>query len=241
MCPESRAAGATLPWLPAVAAVLLAGCALPPAPATTPGPAPAPLVASAPVPAPMQAPTAPPAAPPAAPASSTEPAEPAQPQPVQGGQPGGVRTEGSTVAQSLLVYADRLRRMAPVDLASELTRLSEIAEAQRQPGEELQLAMALAQTRVPADLLKAQGLAQRVLGNPREEARGLYPLAGLLLARYTEQRRVEDALERQAQQLREQQRRIDQLNERLEAVRAIERSLTSRPPPANGAHRARQP
>ena len=45
-----------------------------------------------------------------------------------------------------------------------------------------------------------------------------------------EQRKLEEALDRQAQQLREQQRRIEQLNERLEAMRAIERSLNNRAP-----------
>ncbi|KQP48664.1 hypothetical protein [Pseudorhodoferax sp. Leaf274] len=223
MCPEPRAARASSSLLCALAAALLAGCAVPP-----PAPPPPPP-AAAPVPPP------PAVAPPTAP-----PAESAVPLPVQGGQPGGVRTDNSTVAQSLLLYADRVRRMAPAELAQEVTRLSDIAEAQRQPAEEMQLAITLAQTRVPADLVRAQGLAQRVLGNPREEARGLYPLAGMLVARYAEQRRVEEALDRQAQQLREQQRRIDQLSERLEAVRAIERSLTSRPPP-NGGHRAVQP
>ena len=58
------------------------------------------------------------------------------------------------------------------------------------------------------------------------------PLARLLEARLTHQRRLEEQLERQGQQLREAQRRNDQLSERLEAVRAIERSLQTRPAPA---------
>ena len=45
-----------------------------------------------------------------------------------------------------------------------------------------------------------------------------------------EQRRLEDLLDKQTQQTREVQRRLDQTNERLEALKAIERSLTSRPP-----------
>jgi len=55
-----------------------------------------------------------------------------------------------------------------------------------------------------------------------------------------EQRRVEDDRDKQVQQLRESQRRIDQLNDRIEALRAIERSF-ARPnqpaptlPPPNG-------
>ena len=58
------------------------------------------------------------------------------------------------------------------------------------------------------------------------------PLARLLEARLTHQRRLEEQLERQGQQLRDAQRRNDQLSERLEAVRAIERSLQTRPAPA---------
>jgi len=63
----------------------------------------------------------------------------------------------------------------------------------------------------------------------------LHSLARTLAARYVEQRRVEDDRDRQAQQLRDSQRRIDQLNDRIEALRAIERSFArphSAPPPA---------
>ena len=85
---------------------------------------------------------------------------------------------------------------------------------------------------------------QAIIGRPLDiSVRSSAPLAeiesaGCLLAnRLMDQRRLEDATERQAQQLRDSQRRIDQLNERLEAMRAIERSLTTRPPAAapNGA------
>ena len=56
------------------------------------------------------------------------------------------------------------------------------------------------------------------------------PLARLMANRLMEQRKLEESLVRHAQQLREQQRRIEQLNERLEAMRAIERSLNNRAP-----------
>ncbi|GAC1543257.1 MAG: hypothetical protein NVS2B4_21740 [Ramlibacter sp.] len=45
-----------------------------------------------------------------------------------------------------------------------------------------------------------------------------------MLAQLAEQKRLEDQAERQAQQLRDTQRRVDQLAERLEALRAIERA-----------------
>jgi hypothetical protein len=55
------------------------------------------------------------------------------------------------------------------------------------------------------------------------------PMARLLLARVTEQRRLEDAFNREAAQRRDQQRTLQQLNEKLEALKAIERSMTTRP------------
>ncbi len=54
-------------------------------------------------------------------------------------------------------------------------------------------------------------------------------LARLLQSRFAEQRRLEEQLDKQNQQLRDQQRRIEQLGSQLEALKAIERSLTTRP------------
>ena len=71
------------------------------------------------------------------------------------------------------------------------------------------------------DTARALGLVQRVLGNTSPAAQPLHPLARLLEARLLQQRRLEDQLDRQAQQLRDTQRRNDQLSERLEAVRAF--------------------
>lgn len=137
-----------------------------------------------------------------------------------------------------LDYADRLRAMTVPGLAQEITRLGEPGAT---PLRQLQLAMALALTRVPSDLQRAQALLQRVLENSNDEARSLHPLARLLAAQYGEQRRTEEATERQAQQLRDAQRRIEQLNDRLEAVRAIERSLSTRPAGAASAPRSPAP
>lgn len=237
MCPEPRAVRAFPALLPVLAtALLLTGCALPPAPAMPAAAAPAPAAK------PATAPVAPPPAPAPAPSvAAPAPAPALAPQvvtsPVQGGLPGAVVADSASVNVSLLAHAERVRRMAPAELAQEIARLSEIPEAQRHASDELQLALALGATRQSADLVRAQGLLQRVLGNPREDVRAMQPLAALLAARYAEQRRVEDLLDKQAQQLKEQQRRIDQLNDRLEAVRAVERSLNARPAPASNTHR----
>lgn len=173
----------------------------------TPTPMPAPVI--------IVAPPAPPAAPPA-------PVDPLPPP--------------AAPAVEVLAYADRVRALAPNDLAQEVARMGDPPEA---PGPALQQALALAQTRVPANTARAQAIVQRVLAQTSPEAQALHPLARLLaaqLALQAESRRLEEQVERQSQQLRESQRRIDVLNDRLEAVRAIERSLPSRPASApNGA------
>ncbi|MBX3610686.1 MAG: hypothetical protein KF871_12395 [Hydrogenophaga sp.] len=130
---------------------------------------------------------------------------------------------------ALLRYGERVRALTPPELTLEIASLGDPGmQAPRQ----LQLAMALMQSGQPVDTARALGLAQRVAANGAPEVTPYRPFARLLAARLMEQRRLEEALDRQAQQLRDQQRRIDQLNDRLEAMRAIERSLNNRAPAA---------
>ena len=126
----------------------------------------------------------------------------------------------------LLAYADRVRSLTTTELTQEVTRLASAPS----PAEQLQLALVLSQLRQTPELIRAQELLTRVINSSALEAQSLHPLARLLAARYGEQRRLEDQLDKQSQQLREVQRRLDQTHERLEALKAIERSLTSRPP-----------
>ena len=63
-----------------------------------------------------------------------------------------------------------------------------------------------------------------------DEAAAWAPWARLLAGRAAEQRRLEEQFDRLAQQLRDSQRRIDQLSEKLEALKAIERSLGPKRP-----------
>ncbi len=195
------------------AALGLGGCS-----ATSPHAVAAPAQEPAPAEAPVQA------------AASAAPAASA-PEALQDPAPSGAHTPSATdrVGQ-VLARTDRTLRLAPAELAREIARLGEAEDASAETP--LLLATALAQTRQPADTARALGLVQRVLSNQAEAAQALHPLARWMEARLLQQRRLEEQLERQAQQLRDAQRRNDQLNERLEAVRAIERSLTTRPGPA---------
>lgn len=140
-----------------------------------------------------------------------------------------VAPQATDAVTRMLAYADRLRRLAPAELSQEVIRLGDAAG----PTQQLKLALVLSQLHQLSELIRAQELLGRVLANADTEAQTLHPLAGLLASRYGEQRRVEEQLEKQTQQTRDMQRRLDQTNERLEALKAIERSLTSRPPAAS--------
>jgi predicted nuclease with TOPRIM domain len=143
---------------------------------------------------------------------------------------------------SLASYAERLRNLLPSELQAEIARLGTSVTPQSQ----LQLALALAQLRQVPELIRAQETVSKVLGDSSDEARALHPVAKLLAVRFNEERRLEDLLDKQNQQVKDLQRRLDQTTERLEALKAIERSLVSRPTtalpsvaPSVGGSRAR--
>lgn len=126
---------------------------------------------------------------------------------------------------AVLLFADRIRPLQGTELIQEISRLNDTSA----PSSQLRQAIALAQTRQLHDLVRAQELLQKVLNNLMPEALVLHPLVRLLATRYAEQRRVEDLFDRQGQQIKDTQRRLDQTNDKLEALKEIERSLTSRP------------
>ncbi|HSI61268.1 MAG TPA: hypothetical protein VLA16_27165 [Ideonella sp.] len=136
--------------------------------------------------------------------------------------------------RQLLVWQDGLRAMNTDALNQELARLSDAlpnGAAATAPVQAMHLALALGLSRNAGDLSRGIGLLDQVQRNTSAEAQAWYGWARLLSSRYQEQRRLEEQVERQAQQLRDGQKQRDQLNEKLDALRAIERSLT-RPPSA---------
>lgn len=196
-------------WSLLGAALLLTGCAL-----------------LQPVPAPVAPPPAPEPAPPPVVAPAPEPPPPPAPQPAP--PPDPAQAEADAASRRLLAYHERLRELSAADLGREIARLGEPAE----PAARMELALVLAQTRQNGDLARAVALVEPL-------ARAYPPspwqrLARLLHVRLSEQRRLEELADRQNQQLRDQQRRLDQLASQIEALRAIERSLSTRPaaPPA---------
>jgi hypothetical protein len=172
---------------------------------------------------------APPPAPPA-PASATPPAAPSAAL--------ASRSDAAdAAARRLLAYQEQLRQLPAGELGAELTRQNAALSASgNAPAVVLELSLVLVQTRNPADTQRALALLDPIARTPTPEQQPWQGLARLLLVRLVEQRRLEEQLERQAGQLRESQRNVQQLNEKLEALKAIERSLNSRaaPPAASG-------
>ena len=149
------------------------------------------------------------------------PAPPAQPEPAD------------VAARRLLAYHEQLRQMPPQDLANEINRLNAAVSATptaAPPDAVLELALALSQQHNGGDVARAVALLEPVARSSAPELAPWQPLARLLLSRVLEQRRLEEALARESARNREQQRTLQQLNEKLEALKAIERSMANRPP-----------
>jgi hypothetical protein len=170
--------------------------------------------------------------PPAPPASAPAPA------PVVIAVPAPAQPDPADVAmRRLLAYHDQLRQMSAGDLANEITRLNAVVavNANAAPADAvLELSLALALQHNGGDVARALGLLEQLARSPAPELQPLQPLVRMLLGRVAEQRRLEDLLAREVAQRREQQRNLQQLNEKLEALKAIERSMTTRPPGVTG-------
>ncbi|OBV39583.1 hypothetical protein [Janthinobacterium psychrotolerans] len=126
----------------------------------------------------------------------------------------------------LLAYQASLRLMTP----SELVKAQlELARADHAPHNTIRRAMLQATLRTPGDLARAQTLLDAITQASSDEAKLLAPLAQVLSGQYADLRRQDEVVEKLNGQLREAQRRNDQLNEKLEALKNIERSLSVRP------------
>ena len=139
-------------------------------------------------------------------------------------------------ADHLLESQERLSALNTADLNNEANKP---VDASTTVEAAMDQALALSMTHTPGDLARAQGLLDQVLHNNAPQADPWRRLARLLAYRLGEQKRAEDTADRNAQQLRDAQRdgqrKLDQLNDKLEALKAIERSLNTRPgapPPA---------
>lgn len=156
------------------------------------------------------------------PPPAPEPPLPPPPVPVCPEPPAPAPAEADEL-RAVLAYASELRQRGvaeptpPVDVSA-----GTAAQAMRR-------ALLLGQGRGSTEL--AQAAAQLDIVNTATDAQAeqLKPLAALLAARLAEQRRLLDSVDKLNQQLRESQRRNEQLNEKLEALKAIEQTLPAKP------------
>lgn len=169
----------------------------------------------APAPPPMPAPTVVTTAPPVSAAT-----------PVAAPKPVDLATPADLASRRALANHEQLRALPLSELAQEIARLSALPPT---PDTSIDLAMALLLTRNGGEQTRAIGLVEPLAKGVTPDAEAWQPIARLLLARLQELRRLEDLLDRRNQELRDSQREVKQLNEKLEALKAIERSLAPRP------------
>lgn len=171
----------------------------------------------------------PPRAAPAAPAPAPAPPPPT-PRPAPAPPPDLARP-ADRVARRLLAYNEKISQLAPADLAAEIARLDALVSAPpapESPDVVLQLSLALAVEHNPGDLARAGDLIDPIAASAEPDFEPWQAVARLLAGRIAEERRLEDQLDRQAAQRRDTQQKIQQLTEKLEALKAIERSMTAR-------------
>jgi len=94
---------------------------------------------------------------------------------------------------------------------------------------DLHKALLLGQGRSAADQAQAAVQLEALSASTDPQVEPFKPVVTLLAARLVEQRRLQDNVDKLNQQLRDSQRRNEQLNEKLEALKAIEQTLPAKP------------
>lgn len=132
-------------------------------------------------------------------------------------------------AISLLHYAAYTRNLAGKPLAEETERVRLAYAADKSDFRLLQYTMVLS---VPAATAADRRRAQQLLDPLAQPGDGrdseLLALASLMRANLAEYRRLEDGSHSQAQRAREEQRRAEDLENKLESLKDIEKSLLPR-------------
>lgn len=131
-----------------------------------------------------------------------------------------------TAMLPLLGYAQLLYRMSAQELSRERTLLTTIPKT---PITQVRLAMLLAQPRGQVDLTRAQALLDDILKSSDPVAVSLHPLVQTLATQYGERLKLENQKDKLSQQLKETQARNAELQDKLDALANIERSLPVRP------------
>lgn len=128
--------------------------------------------------------------------------------------------------EAALGYNQGLARMTPAELGRERMVLTAVPQT---PYTQLRMAMLLGHPRVQQDLGKALALLEGILKSSDPAALPFHPLARLIADSYLERVKLDGQLEKQGQQLKESQRKATELQEKLDSLADIERTLMPRP------------
>ncbi len=140
--------------------------------------------------------------------------------------PSGKSRASELGPEAALSYNQGLSRMTAAELGRERMVLVAVPQT---PYTQLRMAMLLGHPRVQQDLGKATSLLDGILKSTDPAALALHPLARLLADNYAERVKLDGQLEKQGGQLKESQRKAAELQEKLDGLADIERTLTPRP------------
>jgi len=127
----------------------------------------------------------------------------------------------------LLRYLQAVQRMPAAEVARERALLAASAPS---PSAQARLAVLLVHSRGAPDLPRALALLDGVLKSREAAAASLQPLARVLSTNYQERLKLQTQNDKLSQQLNDSQQRNAELQEKLDALAAIERSLPVRAP-----------
>ena len=127
---------------------------------------------------------------------------------------------------ALLNYSQHIQHLSSQEQARERAILS---VSEPTPSVQMRMALLFGSAHGTGDLVRAQGLLESVLKSSAPEATSLHPLARLLARHFQERYRLTMQNEKLAQQVKENARRADDLQEKLEAMADIEDALPARP------------
>jgi hypothetical protein len=125
-----------------------------------------------------------------------------------------------------LAYYQMLQRMTSAQVNRERMVLAALPPT---PNTQVRTAMVLGHPRGQQDFTKALALLEGVLKSTDPGSVSLHPLARLLADNYSERQKLETQLEKQGQQLKDSQRKTVELQEKIDELADIERTLPQRP------------
>lgn len=126
----------------------------------------------------------------------------------------------------LLADINEVYTLSNAELNREISRLSNSTE----PHARIKLALLLSRTHQAADTQRALNLLTSVIAQSQGSANSWYLWAQLLYPVLEDQHKLLLQLSQQSHNLRENNRLIEELNRKIDALRAIETSLNTRAP-----------